>query len=900
MPRWVTVATNATSDSTGTPGDVTILSAEPTITKDGVIVEIVYDPPSPIGAYSGVHAYTEAPALTGQEGVAGQSQAGQFSAAPDQKRIDSGKYPMEGAGQQRIRLKAIAVPETTETWRVYLCSYSDTVEVPLIPGTTSSITFTVSPDAGLGMHQEYAPNPTNPRVVSTEREWRESQWVWRVTIAWDDPTYEANKATYDRFAGVDVVLEDPQGTRERVRVAKGVQTFTSSLRPVPATQQTWTAWLPGVDVDGRANTLPARYEDGRPYVTPYVRFTINAPSTVEHVSNFSVSVGYGANPATGQRALTVQHFFTPPDDPTWSHCIIYCRAYNPVPQTVTWVALGEFWRGDGSEKSYIPPDCFPTNDEEWTFYVVSEDVNGNLNGDPLVSTAGLPSYGPVTVWAPPLAASVTNVSGYLWQGTNEDGVSIYGFGGDFDEPDDPAYAGCSVYARYQRQDQTWYTSAALAIIARGGVTEWRTEGWPLTESHNWELRYCSYDADGRETPIEQAPRYPSSPSQWLMPSATQGQLKADRITGQIKTAQIEDGAVTMSKIMDGAVSELKIAAGAVSEQKLADLAVTAAKLASGAVTTDKILDGAINNLKLAAGSVTNAKLADLAVDAAKLANSAVTATKIANAAVGSAAIAAAAVGEAHIASAAITSAKIANAAVGSAAIAALAVGDAHIANVSATKINTGTLYVGGSGMAGQISVANTSNQKIGWIGTESSYSGGWFKNLWVGGSGPSDAPLVSDSAGKVTLNVSTAAYKLALNPNDTYPFRVYETGGSPANEVRISSSAVEIGGYYGLYMPSVALSRTSTQASVVAAGSSMRVTRMIAQSTSVELYAGLSDYARYFQIYADTGVTSEMRLSNMGVVVDGYSGQTVDVPYAKPGGGSGTLSFRRGFLVSAT
>ena len=121
------------------------------------------------------------------------------------------------------------------------------------------------------------------------------------------------------------------------------------------------------------------------------------------------------------------------------------------------------------------------------------------------------------------------------------------------------------------------------------------------------------------------------------------------LAGQLKSAQIERGAVTEDllaaaaiteeKIKDGAVGSYKIALGAVIGNRLADRAVSEAKLATGAVTPMKISNGAI----------TSEKLADLAVEAAKLADSAVTAEKIANAAIGTAAIQDAAITNAKIA-----------------------------------------------------------------------------------------------------------------------------------------------------------------------------------------------------------------------------------------------------------
>lgn len=84
--------------------------------------------------------------------------------------------------------------------------------------------------------------------------------------------------------------------------------------------------------------------------------------------------------------------------------------------------------------------------------------------------------------------------------------------------------------------------------------------------------------------------------------------------------------------------------------------------------------------------------------------------------------------------------------------------------INADKVTIGTtLKVGGgeSPKPGKVGVFNAFDQIIGWIGTDSGYQGGWFKELRVGGSSPASAKLVADSNGN--LVISGATFTLNLN-----------------------------------------------------------------------------------------------------------------------------------------
>jgi hypothetical protein len=159
----------------------------------------------------------------------------------------------------------------------------------------------------------------------------------------------------------------------------------------------------------------------------------------------------------------------------------------------------------------------------------------------------------------------------------------------------------------------------------------------------------------------------------------------------IRTADIQDGAVTSPKIRDGhvrradiannSVNAAKLASNAVTRPIIANNAVNAAKIANNAVTRPKIANNAVNAAKIANGQVTRAKIQDGAVNAAKIADGQVTRPKIANNAIDAA----------RIANGQVTNAKLANNSVNSARIAD---GSIQIGDLSAAAQDALTAFVG--------------------------------------------------------------------------------------------------------------------------------------------------------------------------------------------------------------
>jgi hypothetical protein len=95
-------------------------------------------------------------------------------------------------------------------------------------------------------------------------------------------------------------------------------------------------------------------------------------------------------------------------------------------------------------------------------------------------------------------------------------------------------------------------------------------------------------------------------------------------------------------------------------------------------------------------------------------------------------------------------------------------GDLIVSGTIASRhIVTNGLDVGPlAGMPAKFRIFNSAGQQIGFIGEDMTWSGGWFKQLAVGGSGPFNAPLRADSTGKVTWTYNQGTSTTVLSPDN--------------------------------------------------------------------------------------------------------------------------------------
>jgi hypothetical protein len=209
----------------------------------------------------------------------------------------------------------------------------------------------------------------------------------------------------------------------------------------------------------------------------------------------------------------------------------------------------------------------------------------------------------------------------------------------------------------------------------------------------------------------------------------------------------------------------------------------------------------------------------------------------------------------------------------------------------------------GSQMPARIHVYNPSGQLIGFIGTDVfGNQGGWFRTLRIGGTDYNSAPFQVDASGNLRIVFSAAGSQVDINQTSaTGPFVV--TGGG--SRAWIANKPPYGTGYYAdagspSTPPYAYLSITPPySANLIIEGSSNHIIRALSNIANVHFSVEIIDLSRILQIDIDRGSTSWLTLNNMGIRVDGsFQGQTVTINYLKPDSSTGTLSFRRGVLVS--
>lgn len=482
-----------------------------------VISEIIYRPPD--DSVIAVHAYLEAPAAVYGTGVAGLAIAGSAIASSSAGTQDLGRYGSAAYeslvdGTVKVILGAVPEPKEEQSWRVYLCACTATVEKPLYTVSsetpTPNIVFTVKPYAGLAVGVEWCPNPTMLSVVP-EYEFRSSQWFHRVTVVWVDPTYAAYPDRVALYSGCHVILEDPEGNREdKGFVAAGIQTWTSAWRPCPTSPQAWKVWLPGSDRQNRLNSIST-------WVTPGMGLYISSPASVPNVTGFSISYAYEED-QWGRRALVLTMNFTRPDDPQWCYFDLWAMGPSGV-----WENYG--WWVDKVRIYQLPSVSYV-----WDFAAVAYDVNGkNRDGLAMVAVPGTwpdgtPTYSRI-ILPPAEAEPIANFTADYQYRINADGQRVMVIWPTFTKPDDP----------------TWAALKFDVVINGGSVV---TLGYPATsgEEHqvsdfpksieSWAFYAYSRDVNGKISST--GVRYPASG--WVSvgppPEGSSGQEFTSLVTGQ--------------------------------------------------------------------------------------------------------------------------------------------------------------------------------------------------------------------------------------------------------------------------------------------------------------------------------------------------------------------------------
>ena len=82
---------------------------------------------------------------------------------------------------------------------------------------------------------------------------------------------------------------------------------------------------------------------------------------------------------------------------------------------------------------------------------------------------------------------------------------------------------------------------------------------------------------------------------------------------------------------------------------------------------------------------------------------------------------------------------------------------------------------------GQVGVFDALNSLIGWIGQQGTYYGAWFKQLYVGGNDPTNAPLTVDSSGYLNIVLAGSTDHAAISVRDSGNNQVVWMGKNSTN-----------------------------------------------------------------------------------------------------------------------
>jgi hypothetical protein len=168
--------------------------------------------------------------------------------------------------------------------------------------------------------------------------------------------------------------------------------------------------------------------------------------------------------------------------------------------------------------------------------------------------------------------------------------------------------------------------------------------------------------------------------------------------------------------------------------------------------------GPSGKIEIPPSAVTSTKIADNSISTPKLQANAVTANTVAAGAIVAGKVAANAIGASEIIAGVIASDKL----------------DVNFINVG-----------GGGGKPGQFRIFNASGVQIGFIGVDGGFNGAWFREFRVGGTSASNAKLVADSSGN--LSIVDATFSLNLNGVTTEIDNAFDTYGFPGLTVRFNS-----------------------------------------------------------------------------------------------------------------
>lgn len=384
------------SDTTPAPGAGSILDVRTTDiapAADGTArkrVTVVYEPPDPVGTFTGYWVYLDAPdtafGLTPADGTVAADgtspEGGIFRPA------DMGYFAFDAESPQ-LDFEYNA-PKDKEHWRVYLVAVSERRHAPVVqagkPGASLSKQFTCIPPAAPFGGREYAPLITDLELVpaaelgQATNPWQETteggQQVWRVVVRWKWPTNDQN---FQTLGGINIVVDD--GTVQNygqgqwpgnVSVTSEALYISGQLPLKPGTTE-YTLYFLSYSKGGQNNQLV----EG---VTPSLSFSLTRALGAQGSEYAARVTADGVHPlvavtplvgADGTSLLQVAAWWTAPDDPQFGGVkLAIKRPSDSVPvvyQTGSRIAPLEIHISQ------------PATVQTWRFYLLSVDANGRTN-----------------------------------------------------------------------------------------------------------------------------------------------------------------------------------------------------------------------------------------------------------------------------------------------------------------------------------------------------------------------------------------------------------------------------------------------------------------------------------------------------------------------------------------
>ena len=677
----------------------------------------------------------------------GRRERGGF-VSPFDLRYDSDRWPVPGA---------------SESFTLYLVSAAEGGRLAnsIVPGLTPSLRFQIRRQDGTA-GREYANLITDPAASASYEVDGSGQKTIRIDTSWVEPT----EAKDPRFAGTIVTLRI--AAEDFSTELTGIEADSPAVSFVPPELADKAASIAFISADtaGRKNTYVAG-------VTPEIPITLpGVDIDVANVTDFSVTVGYRIN-GDGQNVLVITPFFTPPADPQWAS-ISFEVEISGDPATYV---LGFPFEGGPAGEALI--NDFPQAAESWAFRARSIDVNGQAkNGFVRFPASGYITVGPPTLGPPgtEYTGHSTGASASVTTVTTSDGTTMQRLTLLYLPPADVTwggvelrvYDGATLVDRVRSSASPGAVTATFANPSTSVILTWKLVSFDVNGKANSETAGTPQGTvivGSAAGTLDLRKFLPASTDNFTIVGSSLriktgvamevdsgGNLRVS-VSG-ISSSLIAAGAVGISQILDNAVTDLKIAASAVTEAKIAANAVTAPAIAASAVTAGKIAAGAVVAGTIAANAVTSAEILAGSITTAKIAAGAVTANEVVANAIVAGKIAANAVSATEIAAGAIIAGKIAANAVAAANIQANAISSDKL---DANFINVG----GGGGKPGQFRIFNAFGSQIGFIGVETGFSGGWCQEFRVGGTSASNAKLVADSSGN--LSIVDAAFSLTLS-----------------------------------------------------------------------------------------------------------------------------------------